>query len=254
MKSSCPNSYKYCVSESCPNWTAYCSKSRRGHLHICKYRLNLPASARNWWNSRVSNTHHVCEVLDQSHSNQEGCHHISTYCMNLQCVLYMLVKSRSLCRPSFECSKRSKSTYFTQFTNIAYIQRLIPPHSRGVSPHLYILHESVLLLLHAGKNQKSVSFVIRVQQPIKVDLLHSGNKNCPNFNTLLLQNHWGCHPHICCLNEDKTAVVFRELEWNSVVKARLGSMAGLRLGAEVGQSRHAVTVTKIGWLWAPVAP
>ena len=46
--------------------------------------------------------------------------------------------------------------------------------------------------------------------------------------------------------EYKTALVFRELEWNSVVKARLGSMAGLRLGAEVGQSRHAVTVTKIG--------
>ena len=38
--------------------------------------------------------------------------------------------------------------------------------------------------------------------------------------------------------EDKTAVVFRELEWNSVVKARLGSMAGLCLGAEVGQSSY----------------
>ena len=95
------------------------------------------------------------------------------------CPLYMLVKTRSICRPSFECSKRSKSTYFTQFANIAYIQRLIPPHSRGVSPHIYIFYESALLLLHTGKNQKSVSFVIRVQQRIKVDLLHSVNKNRP---------------------------------------------------------------------------
>ena len=72
-----------------------------------------------------------------------------------------------------------KSTYFTQFANIAYIQRLIPPHSRGVSPHIYIFYESALLPLHAGENQKSVSFVIRVQQRIKVDLLHSVNKNRP---------------------------------------------------------------------------
>ena len=104
---------------------------------------------------------------------------MSIYCMNLQCVLYMLVKTRSFCHPSFESSKRSKSTYFTQFTNIAYIQRLIPPHSRGVSPHIYIFYESALLLLHAGQNQKSVSFIIRVQQRIKVDLLHSVNKNRP---------------------------------------------------------------------------
>ena len=91
----------------------------------------------------------------------------------------MLVKTRSLYRPSFECSKRSKSTYFTQFTNIAYIQRLIPPHSRGMSPHIYIFYESALLFPHAGKNQKSVSFVIRVHQRIKVDLLHPVNKNRP---------------------------------------------------------------------------
>ena len=103
---------------------------------------------------------------------------MTIYCMNLQCVLYMLVKTRSFCRSSFECSKRSKSTYFTQFTNIAYIQRLIPPQSRGVSPHIYIFYESALLLLHASENQKSVSFVIRVQQRIKVDLLHTVCKHC----------------------------------------------------------------------------
>ena len=49
---------------------------------------------------------------------------------------------------------------------------------RGVTTY-YILHESALLRLHAGENQKSVSFVIRVQQRIKVDLLHSVNKNHP---------------------------------------------------------------------------
>ena len=68
---------------------------------------------------------------------------MSIHCMNLQCVLYMLVKTRSFCRSSFECSKRSKSTYFTQFANIAYIQRLIPPHSRGchhISTYFTNLH------------------------------------------------------------------------------------------------------------------
>ena len=112
----------------------------------------------------------------------------------------MLVKTRSFCRSSFECSKRSKSTYFTQFANIAYIQRLIPPHSRGVSPHIYIFYESALLLLHAGENQKSVSFVIRVQQRIKVDLLHSVNK-IAQLQRLIAPKPMGCHPHKCCLNE-----------------------------------------------------
>ena len=126
--------------------------------------------------------------------NQEGCHHISTYCMNVQWVLYMLVKTRSFCRSSFECSKRSKSTYFTQFTNIAYIQRLIPPHSRGVSPHIYIFYESALLFPHAGKNQKSVSFVIRVQQRIKVDLLHPVNKNRPTSTPYSSKTKGGVTP------------------------------------------------------------
>ena len=109
---------------------------------------------------------------------QEGCHHISTYFMNLHCFFYTPVKIKSLYRSSLECSNGSKSTYFTQFANIAYIQRLIPPHSRGVSPHIYIFYESALLLLHAGENPKSVSFVIRVQQRIKVDLLHTVCKHC----------------------------------------------------------------------------
>ena len=93
----------------------------------------------------------------------------------------MLVKTRSFCRPSFERSNGSKSTYLTQFSNIAYIQKLIPPH-------IYIFYESVLLpltltlLLHVGKNQESVSFVIRVQQRIKLDLLHSLlTKNLPTL-------------------------------------------------------------------------
>ena len=113
----------------------------------------------------------------------------------------MLVKTRSFCRSSFECSKRSKPTYFTQFTNIAYIQRFIPPHSRGVSPHMYIFYESALLRLHASENQKSVSFVIRVQQRIKVDLLHSVNKNRPTSTPYSSKTNEGVTPHKCCLNE-----------------------------------------------------
>ena len=47
-------------------------------------------------------------------------------------------------------------------------------------PSLYhIFYESSLLLLHAGENEKSVSFVTRVQQRIKVDILHSVNNNRP---------------------------------------------------------------------------
>ena len=124
--------------------------------------------------------------------------------MNLQCVLYLLVKIRSLCRPSFECSKRSKSTYFTQFTNIAYIQKLIPPHSRGMSPHIYIFYESALLFPHAGKNQKSVSFEPR-------SLLECSNGSKSTYSTqltkivqlqrLIAPNQWGYHRHKCCLNE-----------------------------------------------------
>ena len=108
----------------------------------------------------------------------------------------MLAKTRSLCCPSFECSKRSKSTYFTQFTNIAYIQRLIPPHSRVLSPHIYIFYESALLFPHAGKNQKSVSFVIRVHQRIKVDLLHPVNKNRPTSTPYSSKTNGGVTPQM----------------------------------------------------------
>ena len=67
---------------------------------------------------------------------QEGRHHISTYCMNLQCVLYMLVKTRSPYRSPLECSNGSSSTYSTQSTKIAQLQRLklIAPKPMGVSP------------------------------------------------------------------------------------------------------------------------
>ena len=132
---------------------------------------------------------------------QEGCHHICTYFMNLHCFFYTPVKTRSLYHSSLECSNGSNSTYFTQSANIAYIQRLIPPHSRGVSPHIYIFYESALLLLHAGENQKSVSFVIRVQQRIKVDLLHSVNKNRPTSTPYSSKTNGGVTPHKCCLNE-----------------------------------------------------
>ena len=59
---------------------------------------------------------------------------MSIYCMNLQCVLYMLVKTRSLYRSSLECSNGSKSTYSTQLTKIAQLQRLIAPKPMEVSP------------------------------------------------------------------------------------------------------------------------
>ena len=80
-------------------------------------------------------------------------------------------------------------------------------YSRGISPHIYIFYQSVLLLLHAGKNQESVSFVIRVQQRIKLDLLHSVNKNRPTSTPYSSKTKGGggggggCHPHKCCLNE-----------------------------------------------------
>ena len=147
--------------------------------------------------------HHVCAVLDQNHSIHLQIVKSPTstvYSSKIQSLIapqprrvspniyklhestmspYMLVKTRSFCCPSFERSYGSKSAYFTQFANIVYIQRLIPPHSRGMSPDTYILHESTMCPLHAGENQESVSFVIRVQQRIKLDLLHSVNKNRP---------------------------------------------------------------------------
>ena len=115
--------------------------------------------------------------------------------MNLQCVLYMLVKTRSICRPSFECSKRSKSTFHTVCKHCLHSKAHTSTLKRGVTTYLHI-YESALLLLHAGENQKSVSFVIRVQQRIKVDLLHTVCKHCLDIQRVIPPHSRGVSPHI----------------------------------------------------------
>ena len=108
-------------------------------------------SSTCWLKPGVSVVHRLSAARDQSrptsHSlqtlptfkgsylhTQEGCHHISTYFMNLHCFFYTPVKTRSLYRSSLKCSNGSKSTYSTQLTKIAQLQRLIAPKPRGVSP------------------------------------------------------------------------------------------------------------------------
>ena len=59
----------------------------------------------------------------------------------------------------FACRKIKESLHIKRSVNCI---NWATPHSRGVSPHIYIFYESALLLLYAGENQKSVSFVIRV--------------------------------------------------------------------------------------------
>ena len=100
----------------------------------------------------------------------------------------MLVKSHHHCSAA-----TIKVTYFTQFANIAYIQRLIPPHSRRVSPTC--LHISVLSHLHAGENQEVLSFLIRVQQRSKSPTSHS-LQTLPTFKGSYLRTQEGCHQHV----------------------------------------------------------
>ena len=101
---------------------------------------------------------------------QEGCHHISTYFMNLHCFFYTPVKTRSLYRSSLECSNGSKSTYSTQLTKIAQLQRLIAPKPRGCHPHKCCLNEAPMLLLWCNPSPKSVGHCVMELQAFKVTL------------------------------------------------------------------------------------
>ena len=66
-------------------------------------------------------------------------------------------------------------------TSTVYSSKLLSPIALqpiGVSPHIYILYESTMCPLHAGENQEYLSFIVWVQQEIKVDLLHTVYKHC----------------------------------------------------------------------------
>ena len=82
--------------------------------------------------------------------------------MNLHCFFYTTVKNRSLYRSSLECSNGSKSTYSTQLTKIAQLQRLIAPKPMGCHPHKCCLNEAPMLLLWCNPSPKS-----QVRRPLR---------------------------------------------------------------------------------------
>ena len=138
------------------NWTAYCSKSKRG--------VTISVNT-DWIYLQVLRAGEILESL-------------TCVCiLDPSCSIHLqIVKSP---------------------TSTVYSSKILSPialQPRGVSPHICILYESAYLLLHAGETKKSVSFVIRVQQRIKLDLLHSVNKNHPNSMPYSSKTNGGVTP------------------------------------------------------------
>ena len=114
-----------------------------------------------------------------------------------------------------------------------------------MSPHIYIFYESALLLLHAGENQKSVSFVIRVQQRIKVDLLHSVNKNRPTSTPYSSKTKGVLPPRM---------LPKRSSNASALVQSKSQVRRPLRYGA-TGVQSHPILVTVTACrLWPTSAP
>ena len=96
---------------------------------ICRPSFECSKRSKSTYFTQFVNIAYIQRLIPP----QEGCHHISTYFMNLHCFFYTPVKTRSLYRSSLECRNGSKSTYSTQLTKITQLQRLIAPKPRGVS-------------------------------------------------------------------------------------------------------------------------